>query len=215
MSCRASISPKLPITRAERVRLRLAAEIAGGEFRAGTRLDEVFQANRMGVSRTPLREAVRQLASLGMVENRPHRGVVVADRVGEALFEALGEIEAVCVAFAALRMTAHERTEMAIAAATNGDWLRTLHRGVGNSILAGVLETLWQPILEDESGNQRPLMAPESRRAMGTRVASAVIAGNAVQAAAAIREFVQATAAAFIGAPPAGRRQGLADMTLG
>ncbi len=201
MSRTASISPRLPITRAERVRLQLAAEIVGGEFRAGTRLDEVFQSNRMGVSRTPLREAVRQLASLGMVENRPHRGVVVAERVGEALFEALGEIEATCAAFAALRMTADERTEMAIAAATNGDWLGALHRGAGNAVLVGLLETLWQPILEDESGQPRPLMTVESRRALGSRVASAVIAGNAALAAASVREFVHSAATAFNGAP--------------
>jgi len=185
------------MTRAERVRLQLSAEILAGDFCAGTRLDEVLQSSRMGVSRTPLREAVRQLATLGLVENRPHRGVVVAERVGEALFETLAEIEAVCAAFAAKRMSPEDRTEMAIMAASDGDWLGALHRGAGNSVLVGLLETLWQPILTDEGGRARNLLAAEHKRALGHRVAAAVVAGNAVEAAAAIREYVHLSAVAF------------------
>lgn len=190
-----------PMTRAERVRLQLAAEILAGNFRPGTRLDEVAQSSRMGVSRTPLREAVRQLVTLGLVENRPHRGVVVVEGVGRALFETLAELEAVCAALAADRMGPDQRTELAERAAGNGDWLALVHRGCGNAVLVGLAETLWQPLalggLTIHDG-----VAPELRLALGQRAASAIIGGNHGAAQAAMRDYVTAAAEAFAAAMP-------------
>lgn len=197
MSRRASLPSVPQMTRAERVRVQLAAEIVSGDFRPGTRLDEVVQANRMGVSRTPLREAVRQLATLGLVENRPHRGVIVADGVGQALFETLTELEAVCAGLAAGRMTVDHRTELVRLVADDGDWLSALHRGCGNGVLVGLAETLWQPILSGGVGGRRCLVAPEVKRALGGRIAHAVAAGEGAEAEAAMRDYVHLAAQAF------------------
>lgn len=196
MSRRIPLTNKSPMTRAERVRLQLAAEIVAGDFRPGTRLDEVVQSNRMGVSRTPLREAVRQLATLGLVENRPHRGVVVAEGVGEALFETLAELEAVCACLATERMAGDGRSELARLAAEDGDWLGAIHRGCANSVLVGLVETLWQPILNGPPV-QRCLMAPELKRVLGKRIAAAIVNGNRSEAESNMREFVRAAATAF------------------
>lgn len=198
MPRRALLSNRPPMTRAERVRMQLAAEIVAGDFRPGTRLDEVAQSNRMGVSRTPLREAVRQLATLGLVENRPHRGVVVSEGVGEALFETLSELEAVCACLATERMSAEGRRELTRLAADDGDWLTAVHRGCGNAVLVGLVETLWQPILG--AGSVSP-MAPELERVLARRIATAVANGSRAEAETYMREFVRAAAAAFI-APP-------------
>lgn len=184
------------MTRAERVRLQLAAEIVAGDFCPGTRLDEVVQSNRMGVSRTPLREAVRQLATLGLVENRPHRGVVVAEGVGAALFETLAELEAVCACLAAERMAADSRSELSRLAAEDGDWLGAIHRGCGNAVLVGLLETLWQPI-ESGAPVQRSLMAPDLKHVLGKRIAAAIVDGRRADAESNMREFVRAAATAF------------------
>lgn len=197
MPRRASLTNRPPMTRAERVRLQLAAEIVAGDFRPGTRLDEVVQSNRMGVSRTPLREAVRQLATLGLVENRPHRGVVVAEGVGKALFETLAELEAVCACLATERMAADARAELVRLAAEDGDWLSAIHRGSANAVLVGLVETLWQPILSGAMG-PRGLMAPDLKQVLGKRVAAAVVGGNRGEAETNMREFVRAAAAAFI-----------------
>jgi len=51
--------------------------VLGGEFAAGARLGEVELAARLGVSRTPVREALTRLAAEGLVELSPNRGARV------------------------------------------------------------------------------------------------------------------------------------------
>ncbi|MCB8881436.1 GntR family transcriptional regulator [Acidisoma cellulosilytica] len=101
-----------PLLLSERIRNALTDEIAAGELLPGAALDEQQLANRFGASRTPVREALRQLAVSGLVDIRPRRGVVVArmtpERVME-MFETVAEIEALCVRLATYRMTPAER----------------------------------------------------------------------------------------------------------
>lgn len=52
--------------------------IASGEFRAGQSLSERHLSAKLGVSRTPVREAFRQLENLGIVRAEPHKGVTVS-----------------------------------------------------------------------------------------------------------------------------------------
>src|SRR4051812_1771435 len=83
----------------EQIRNTLTDEIASGTLCAGMVLDEQQLADRFGVSRTPVREALRQLSAGGLVEIRPRRGVAVAritpERVTD-MFETTAEIEALC-----------------------------------------------------------------------------------------------------------------------
>src|SRR5215475_13206899 len=100
------------ITRAEELRLQLADEIVRGALPPGAPLDETDIARRFSVSRTPVREALRQLVVSGLVEARPHRGAVVAQPSLERLtgmFEAMAELEALCAGMAAERMSPAER----------------------------------------------------------------------------------------------------------
>src|SRR5580700_4072671 len=66
------------LTRAEDLRQQLADEIVRGTLAPGASLDETDIARRFSVSRTPVREALRQLAASGLVDARAHRGAVVA-----------------------------------------------------------------------------------------------------------------------------------------
>src|SRR5471030_2596319 len=61
--------------------LREAIEemIAVGALSPGQHLDETELATRFGVSRTPIRETLIQLASMGLVVIRPRRGAIVAE----------------------------------------------------------------------------------------------------------------------------------------
>ncbi|MET0219292.1 MAG: GntR family transcriptional regulator [Tardiphaga sp.] len=100
------------ITRAEELRLQLADEIVRGALAPGAALDETDIARRFNVSRTPVREALRQLAASGLIDSRAHRGAVVARPSLERLtgmFEAMAELEALCAGLAAERMPAAQR----------------------------------------------------------------------------------------------------------
>ena len=67
-------------TLAEELRLQLADDIVRGALEPGSSLDESEIARRFNVSRTPVREALRQLVASGLVNARAHRSaVVVAD----------------------------------------------------------------------------------------------------------------------------------------
>jgi DNA-binding GntR family transcriptional regulator len=103
------------LTRAEELRQHLADEIVRGALAPGAALDETDIARRFSVSRTPVREALRQLAASGLVEARAHRGAVVAQPSLERLsgmFEAMAELEALCAGLAAKRMTPAERSKL-------------------------------------------------------------------------------------------------------
>jgi DNA-binding GntR family transcriptional regulator len=66
------------LTSAERALGALRELILDGGLRPGARLGEVELADRLGVSRTPVREALTRLAAEGLVELVPNRGARVA-----------------------------------------------------------------------------------------------------------------------------------------
>ncbi|APV51067.1 hypothetical protein BWI17_16070 [Betaproteobacteria bacterium GR16-43] len=76
---------------------RLRDLIIQGDLKAGARLNERELTGLLGISRTPLREATRRLASEGLVQLLPHRGAIVSpideDRVRDAL-QVMGALEA-------------------------------------------------------------------------------------------------------------------------
>jgi DNA-binding GntR family transcriptional regulator len=103
------------LTLAEELRWQLADDIVRGVLGPGAQLDESDIARRFSVSRTPVREALRQLAVSGLVDSRPHRGAVVARPTVEGLnsmFEAMAELEALCAGLAAERMPPSQRQEL-------------------------------------------------------------------------------------------------------
>jgi DNA-binding GntR family transcriptional regulator len=89
--------------------------IATGLYRPGMRLDEQELAAEFGVSRTPIREALIQLAGAGLIDMRPRRGAIVAE-VGPArlceMFELMAEVEAMCGRLAARRINEQEQREL-------------------------------------------------------------------------------------------------------
>jgi DNA-binding GntR family transcriptional regulator len=91
---------------------KIEALVLDGEVPPGFKLDEQALAQRFGVSRTPIREALRHLASLGLIELRPNRGAFVKTVTPEQLeemFVAMAELEATCARLAAMSMTPIER----------------------------------------------------------------------------------------------------------
>ncbi|MFP5023155.1 GntR family transcriptional regulator [Pseudonocardia phyllosphaerae] len=71
-----------PVSRrstAEIVADRIRAAIMRGTFAPGTQLGEVELANRLGVSRGPLREAMQRLVAEGLLRSERHRGLFVRE----------------------------------------------------------------------------------------------------------------------------------------
>ena len=59
--------PARPLKRADQLRQVLEEDIATGRLPPGSRLEEVVLAERFGVSRTPIREALQKLSASGLV----------------------------------------------------------------------------------------------------------------------------------------------------
>lgn len=100
--------------------LREAIEelIATGKLSPGQHLDETELASQYGVSRTPVREALIQLASMGIIVIRPRRGAVVAEIGPQQLvemFEVMAEFEAMAGRLAARRMSVLEHAQLVAA----------------------------------------------------------------------------------------------------
>lgn len=98
-------------TRSETLREQIEEMIAVGTLKPGQHLDETVLAEKFGVSRTPIREALIQLASMGIIVIRPRRGAIVAEIGPQQLiemFEVMAELEAMCARLAARRMSAAE-----------------------------------------------------------------------------------------------------------
>jgi DNA-binding GntR family transcriptional regulator len=108
----------------------LAIEIGQGILAPGAHLEEEVLCHRFSASRTPVREALRQLAARGLIEIRPRQGAFVvqldANRVVE-MFEVMGYLEAACSSLAAKRHNAQDRIalteahQQCIVAAKNND----------------------------------------------------------------------------------------------
>jgi DNA-binding GntR family transcriptional regulator len=103
------------LTRSDQVRRQIADKIISGELLPGAELDEKTLAETFGVSRTPIREALRQLAASEMIEWRPHQSAIVAQitpsRMVE-MFEMMAELEGFCGRLSARRMTTAEHADL-------------------------------------------------------------------------------------------------------
>jgi DNA-binding GntR family transcriptional regulator len=117
-------------TLSETLRAQLEEMIVDGVLRPGERLDEFELSQRFKVSRTPVREAVKALTAVGLVEVRRRQGLVVATISIPMLlemFQMMAALEGLCAKLAARRATAVERTalrqihERLIAALAKGD----------------------------------------------------------------------------------------------
>lgn len=102
-------------TLTEKLASAIADGILDGRLKPGERLDEAGLARLHGVSRTPVREALRQLNASGLIDMRPRKGAVVSQATPqqiESLFVAMAEMEATCARLCALSMTPIERRRL-------------------------------------------------------------------------------------------------------
>jgi DNA-binding GntR family transcriptional regulator len=198
------------VTRAEELRLQLADEIVRGALPPGSPLDETDIARRFKVSRTPVREALRQLAASGLIDARAHRGAVVArptiDRLS-GMFEAMAELEALCAGLAAERMQPVERRQLeavheelrVLSHAGNPERFHAVNERFHNAIYAGSQNGYIAEITLATRVRVQPFRRAQFRNlgrlakshAEHDRVVIAILRGDRVGAASAMRAHIE------------------------
>jgi DNA-binding GntR family transcriptional regulator len=204
-------------SRSDALRDALEDQIISGELPPGSRLEEIVLAERFGVSRTPIRQALFQLAATGLVEHRLRRGSFVADiglrRLGE-MFEVIAELEALCAGLAARRATArdvaeireaHENCALAAEKACKPDagsgesdayyycneqFHQRVHKVAGNEFLLEQLSGLLRRLKAYRRIQLRARDRVRNSLAEHARIFRAIEAGAVDEAAAAMRSHV-------------------------
>jgi DNA-binding GntR family transcriptional regulator len=212
-------------TRAGVLAAILAESIAEGRLAPGTPLEEERLAAAHGVSRTPVREALRLLAATGLVEQRPRRGTFVSRpdprRLAE-MFQTMAELEAICAALCARGMGRADRArlqarhvamgrmagagDLAAYRDANVAFHDALYAGAGNGYLAelaGATRQRLAPFRAAQLGGRDRLGASHAEHGA---IVAAISAGDEAAAAAAMRAHLAATEGAWglmAGRPPA------------
>jgi len=135
-------------TLTDKLATAIADGILNGTLEPGLRLDELTLAQQHGVSRTPVREALRQLSMSGLIDMRPRKGAIVSKATPEqveSLFVAMAEMEATCARLSAMSMTPIERRRLqarheamtALAAAGDPDAYSDANVAFHSAIYAG------------------------------------------------------------------------------
>lgn len=179
----------------------LLEEIQGGALAPGAVLAEVEQATRLGVSRTPLREAIGRLVADGLVVQQSPRMTVVTDFDAEdirALFETRRALEETAARLASSRGDRSEFAALASQFATTSpvdsasidayyaliaDFDAAVDAAVANAYLTSALRTIRTHLVRARRlarDNQARLQASVAEHAL---IASAIAAGDAALAA--------------------------------
>jgi|GEM_PF-291690 len=205
----ARAAPEGSLSRQKELRSWLENEILDGRLGPGDAIDEQDMCTRFGVSRTPVRESLLQLASLELIEFRPRYGAVVKQmsvREIAAIWEVLTSLESFAAGLAARRMTPEDRLLLdsfhtsAHPFLESGDvkgyddankaFHETIYRGCCNDYLANQVMTIRRRL--------QPYRRFPFHRAGGIQrsfeghqlVLDAIKAGDENKAAAAMREHV-------------------------
>jgi DNA-binding GntR family transcriptional regulator len=102
-------------SRADDLAHELQVEIITGRIPLGTRLRQEDLAERFGVSRTPIREALRQLQAIGLVEQLGHRGALVRSFSPDEcrnIFLVRAELEGLAAERASGRLTTYDHADL-------------------------------------------------------------------------------------------------------
>ena len=187
----------------------LRQAILKGELAPGERLMEIQLAEKLGVSRTPIREAIRKLELEGLVLMIPRKGAEVAKISEKSLRDVLEvrrSLEELAIELACQRMTGEELEELTRAqeafkeaisrgeamkiAETDEHYHDLIYHGTGNDKLVQILNNLREQMyryrleyIKDEDKRQVLLVEHE-------HILSALKGHNIAEAKTAVREHI-------------------------
>lgn len=163
------------VSAVQRVVNTLTDDIALGALKPGERVDEARLAERLGVSRTPVREALNQLVAQRILVAGEKRGVRVARHSEEELsqiFEVMYEIEETCARMASQRLTLLSRSEIKLAqaecvkAAAAGD--RAAYLQANEALHRAIYKATGNRFMEELASEFRHRTAPFRAKKFGT-----------------------------------------------
>jgi DNA-binding GntR family transcriptional regulator len=170
-----------PLTLAEKARTLLEKDLLTGRLKPGDRVSESRLAERYGIGRMPVREAIRQLQSLELLEQVPRYGTVVHRPVrGEivSLYELLEAIEGQGAALSARRISEEDLASLHLLNERFDRWLDRLSLPKGEPIASESLseyrtiDLSFHMLLARASGNHRILHLVDQLRLV-TRILEA------------------------------------------
>jgi DNA-binding GntR family transcriptional regulator len=195
----------------DQVHAELLERIVAGELRPGARLRQEALAEQLGVSRTPLREALARLVSEGLVEFVPNRGATVAGRDFSDMEQAWRA--RLVIEPGAARLAAERQERLAIESmretvlrqrsvaddvtasfALNREFHLALVAAAGNAHLSQFAELLWLsrigvPIFARQARDRAQVLAWADEH---EAIAEAVAAGSAARAERLTRDHIAA-----------------------
>lgn len=187
----------------------LRERIRSGELEVGHRLQVETLTAELGMSPTPIREALRLLQADRLVHYEPHRGVVVARSATDSLhdvYEMRLALEPLATRLAIERMTDEQRENAerihdrlvqvgkagggARMAALNSDWHWSLYGACGAESMQEFIQRLWNvfPWRTNWALDQRAMHSVVEHE----RVMEALRAGDAPAGAEAMRQHILA-----------------------
>jgi DNA-binding GntR family transcriptional regulator len=199
-------------TLTDKIVSQLTQDIVSKRLAPGEALDEMRLGQRFGASRTPIREALRQLSASGLVELRPHRAplIMATDLVQlRDMFDVMAELEALCAMRSCTRMTAQQRHELdahhrAMAVAVRDGDVEAYRQG--NVTFHAILyEGAHSPYLKHLALGTRQRLAPHrgvqleapariaQSYAEHDEIVSAILRGDEFHAGEAIRKHLMVT----------------------
>lgn len=131
----------------------LRQAILTGELKPGERLMEIHLANRLGVSRTPIREAIRKLELEGLVTMIPRRGAEVAQITEKSMKDVLEvrrTLDALSAELACERISAEEEEQLRKACQNFEDAVKTK-----DAKIIAKADVALHDIIAAATGNQR------------------------------------------------------------
>ncbi len=163
----------------EKVFSQLEEDIISGKYKAGEKLTEGMLSQSLQVSRTPVREAIRQLELEGLVESIPNKAIIVTGVTHEDIediYEIRIAIEGLAARRAAQNITGEElerlkeitdlqefftmKQDMKQLVKTDGDFHETIFRASGSKTLKNILSTFHHNLKKARSDSfGRPVRA--------------------------------------------------------
>lgn len=190
---------------------RIRGAIEEGRLKPGERLRATDLQKELGMSPTPIREALRLLQAQGLVEHRPHHGMVVAEypvEETEEVYRLRVVLEPMATGLAAERANAeqlegiHRRLDdlkeaveaeaaRVDAAELNAAWHRAVYKAAGSRYLEEFITRLWGVLpLEAIWRESRSEASVEEHE----RITAAIEQRDATEAATLMKRHIEATA---------------------